>query len=140
MISILANREACEHGCDSGDRFFSKRFRKGRFDLSERIAVFTAPGSIHGFASQDMSDWVKSLCPAHGLAVVFMSSSTGRTQYRKRNLEPDKSFLIGETAARFLRIKANEGFDAALQHLGGQCRPVERPLSSGLVISFGTCA
>ena len=60
----------------------------------------------------------KALCFAGGLAGVSMRSATARTDDLSPGLEPDESFLIGERAARFLRIEASDGSEAALDELG----------------------
>ena len=96
----------------------SKRFRRSWFDLTRRLAVFTAPSRSHEFTTGKIKELVAALCLASGIAVVSMRATTARTEDRKRSLEPDESFLIGERAVRFLQIESREGEAAALAALG----------------------
>ncbi len=95
-------------------------FRKGWYDLTAGIAVFMAPSRTHEIRSEDLNDLVKTLCLANGLAVVPMSSTTTRTDNRNKSMDPDESFLIGERAARFLRIESERGLEAAIADVGEQ--------------------
>ena len=96
----------------------STQFRKGWYDIADGIAVFMAPSSAHEFTTDDMRQLIEALCLSSGLAVVSMRSTTAQTEDRNQSMDPDESFLIGERAARFLRIQSSEGREAALADLG----------------------
>ena len=98
----------------------SAEFRKGWYDLTDGIAVFMAPSSAHEFTTDDLRQLIEALCLSSGLAVVSMRSTTAQTEDRNQSMDPDESFLIGERAARFLRIQSSEGREAALADLGTQ--------------------
>ena len=106
------------HMLQAAIEVLSKQFRKSWFDLTRRLAVFVAPSRFHEFTTGKIQELVAALCLASGIAVVSMRATTVRTEDRKRSLDPDESFLIGERAVRFLRIESREGEEAALASLG----------------------
>ena len=115
---VFAMRGGDPHMLQAAIEVLSKRFRKSWFDLNRRLAVFMAPSRSHEFTTGRIQELVAALCLASGIAVVSMRSTTVRTADRKRSLEPDESFLIGERAVRFLQIESREGEEAALASLG----------------------
>jgi len=114
---VVAVRGGDSHMLQAAIEVLSKRFRKSWFDLNRSLAVFMAPSRAHEFTTEHMSDLVKSLCLAEGLAVVPLRTATAHTEDRKRSLEPDESFLIGKRTVRFLQIESREGAEAALAAL-----------------------
>ena len=96
----------------------ANEFRKCWYDLTAGIAVFMAPSRAHEFTANDLRQLVEALCYSTGLAVVVMRSTTARTDDRSKSMDPDESFLIGERAARFLRIESEQGLKAALADVG----------------------
>ena len=97
----------------------SAGFRKSWCDLAAGLAVFMAPSRVHEFAAENMAELVKALCLVGGdIPIVAMRATTMRTKDEKRKIDPDESFLVGERAARFLRIESGKGTAAALAAFG----------------------
>ena len=115
---VLALRGGSPHMLKAMVEGLAIEFRKSWYDLAGGLAVFMAPSRAHEVTSEEVGDLVKALCHANGLAIVSLRSATARTGDRNRGLEPDESYLIGERAARFLRIKSEQGLEAALEDAG----------------------
>ena len=118
--NVLALRGGSPHVLKAMAEALATEFRKSWYDLAAGVAVFMAPSRAHAFTSRDMIDLVKALCHAKDVAVVAMGDTTIKADREGKSLEPDESFLIGERAARFLRIQSDKGREAALAELGDQ--------------------
>lgn len=97
--------------------YLSKRFRKGWYDLTTRVAVFMAPSTAHEVKASDVADLVRALCRCKALAVVHLRSATTKTEDKQQKADPDESFFLGEKAIRFRRLEARVGLDRAISEM-----------------------
>ena len=88
----------------------SKRFRKGWYDLTGRVAVFMAPSVAHEVKASDVANLVLALCRCKSLAVVHLRSATSETEDKQQVADPDESFFLAEKAERFRDWKPEWGW------------------------------
>ncbi len=89
------------------------RFRKCWYDLTGGVAVFVVPSFAHESTSAEARDLVKALCRSLSLAVVEMASTTTQSEDETKRVDPDQSFLIGERAERYLKLRDSRGLNTA---------------------------
>ena len=92
-----------------------ERFRKGWRDMKSGVAIFMAPSGPHAIRTNDASSLIHAVANAMQIPVVSLRDRTVNADGAEA--EPDDSFLIGDTAARYLAIKQSEGSSAALEWL-----------------------
>ena len=115
---VVAIRCGSKRMLKAAAEVLAESFRKGWVDLAQGIAVFMAPSRKHEVTAVSATGLVEALCLAKGIAVVSFKSTTVSAGEAGRDADPDESFLIGERAARFIRIKGKHGYDAAEADLG----------------------